>query len=77
MKPRCGKKLKAYVLGRVRGQGSSVCGLPEGHRGRCLSEETLRRSAGKRNEWKRKNRNTKEETRKRMERKRRARSAPR
>ena len=45
-RPRCGKKMKAYNLNRVRGPGSSVCGLPENHLGyqNCISEESLRRT---------------------------------
>lgn len=47
-KPRCGKKLRAYRLDRMRSYDFGeipLCGLPEGHESYagCKSEEAFRR----------------------------------
>lgn len=50
MKPRCRKKLLAYRLNRMRGYDfgeTPVCGLPEGHKRNCMSEEAVKRYADK------------------------------
>ena len=74
MKPRCGRKLKAYKLDRLRPYDYGIiplCGRPEGHRGYCLAGETLERGRETR---KRNDKRTKEtESPKRAARKRRAR----
>jgi hypothetical protein len=53
-KPRCGKKLRAYRLTRMRDYDYGevpVCGLPEGHEPhQCVSGESVKRSAVKRAE---------------------------
>ena len=48
VRPRCGKKMRIYVLNRARGNGGDTCGLPAGHGGKCITSESLRKTAERR-----------------------------
>jgi hypothetical protein len=74
LRPRCGKKLRAYRLNRLRPYdygATPLCGLAEGHNRRCQSEEAVQLLAEKRRE--KRKLNAAEESRKRTERRREAR----
>lgn len=42
-KPVCGRPVKVYYLNRLREFETEypVCGLPEGHKSNCVSEESV------------------------------------
>jgi hypothetical protein len=43
IRPRCGRALRPYEKPGMPSAGPSVCGLPEGHKRNCMSEQAYRR----------------------------------